>query len=128
MMPVDQKFLEWKGLDAKSIKDILGKTLTFYGEQDFPKQAINKKTNKPYTAIYHLFFVVDKITNEKMKFFGSDNLNKAFQKIKDKVPFDDSVEFVEGGGQYKRGYYKFKNTKPPASAFKQEPPESQAVK
>ena len=120
----DEKFAEWKGIDALSIKAVLGKELVFYGEQDFSKAAINPHTQKAFTAIYHVFFVTDKKTGDKVKFFGSGNLHKMFEDVKNKVPFEDVVEFVEGGGKFHKGYYKFKKTRGPFKKPTQETPVS----
>lgn len=105
---------EWKGKDALNIKAILGKQLTFYGEQDFHKSTTSKKDpSKTYMATYHILYAVDKATGEKIKVFGSDNLHKILDVVKDKYPFDDAIVFVEGKGKFGHGYYKLKNTRTP---------------
>ncbi len=111
---VEVNFNDWRGKDATNIKSVLGKQLTFYGEQDFHKQAVSKKDpSKTYTATYHIIYAVDKTTGEKIKIFGSDNLHKILDAVKDKYPFDDSIVFVEGKGKFGHGYYKLKNTRTP---------------
>lgn len=105
---------EWKGLNAVGVKTILGKQLTFYGEQDFHKSAQSRKDpTKTYMATYHIIYAVDKATGEKIKIFGSDNLHRIFESLKDRYPLDDSIVFVEGKGKFGHGYYKLKNTKTP---------------
>lgn len=111
---VEINFSDWKGKNALNIKAVLGKQLTFYGMQDFHKPAVSKKDpTKTYTATYHIIYAVDKATGEKIKVFGSDNLSKILDTVKDKYPFDDSVVFVEGKGKFGHGYYKLKNTRTP---------------
>ncbi len=110
MTDIDLK--EWYGLNAVSAKTVLGKPITIYGERDFVKQLPSKKDpSKTYPATIHIIYAVDKETNQKIKIFGSAVLHKIIESVKDKLPLDDEIVFVEGRGKFGRGYYKLKNTK-----------------
>ncbi len=105
---------DWYGINAVKAKDVIGKQLTFYGEQDFPKQIPSKKDpSKTYTMVTHIIYAVDKTTGQKIKIFGSSILHKILEAMKDKMPFDDEIVFVEGRGKFGKGYYKLKNTRIP---------------
>jgi len=115
---------EWKGKDAKPSKDMLNKPMVVIAKRDFPKQA-KTKDGKPYTATYHILYVILDENGEKMKVFASDNLNKVIEQKKDKLPLHGHIEFVPNAGKYGKGFYKFVLEEKTATKATPQEPKSQ---
>jgi len=97
---------EWKGKDAKPSKDMLKKPMVVISKREFQKPA-KTKDGKPYTATYHILYAILDENGEKIKVFASDNLSKAIDQKKDKLPLHGHIEFVPNAGKYGKGFYKF---------------------
>jgi len=111
---------EWKGKDAKPSKDMLKKPMVILAKREFMKPA-KTKDGKPYTATYHILYAILDENGEKIKVFASDNLSKTIDKNMSKLPLHGHIEFVENGGKYGRGFYKFEFEKKVDSKTEQEP-------
>jgi len=110
---------EWKGKDAKPSKEMLKKPMVIVAKRDFPKIA-KTKDGKQYTATYHVIYAILDESGDKIKIFASDNLNKAIEQRKDKLPLHGHIEFVPNAGKYGKGYYKFVFETKPETKTEQE--------